>query len=287
MSDVIAQVYEGLGHITYFNATSGTTTTAVNTKTGYTDSSLIGTLFIKRTSDGLAPQGEYSVLNSYNRQNGTFTTTDTLTAAVGAGDRFGYISPIFSLDQVLSFINTALLEEFPYFPQVDTSLTTAGSQTEYTLPVTLKYEIIGVEVQTDNTDSNDNRYVEVSEWAVIPSTAGSTGTLVLPQFSSGYTIRIWYKAPHPAVNAFDDVIDERVHPILLKWAVITQCYEWKNGRERGKKGETANLLNDARDQLFKAKSEYAYVANTPRRKAKGLQLGRTSSNLQRLNSRTR
>ncbi len=140
--DVMTDVLQDLG------ALNITTTTGASSTTAIVDSKIIdefeddefnlGWMFVIRTSDGLAPQGEYQQITDYVGSTGTFTV-NTFTANVDAGDTIGYCNTEYPLRLMFERLNTARRsEKIGDIVMVDTSITTVAGQTEYTLPVALK-----------------------------------------------------------------------------------------------------------------------------------------------------
>src|SRR3990167_6302277 len=88
---------QGLSHIgllQYGRATGGSVTTVIDTNRPEEDEPEDfedGTIIILRDSAGAgaAPEGEFSRVTAYAPGTTTFTTADTLTAAVASGDRYG------------------------------------------------------------------------------------------------------------------------------------------------------------------------------------------------------
>jgi hypothetical protein len=82
--------------------------------------------------------------------------------------------------------------------------------------------------------------------------AGSTGTLILPQLASGYTVRIAYLAEHARVDAYDDYIDEHLDRNLVHASVFAHVLQWKNDRDAlsgGADNATIGLEQKAWSQL--------------------------------------
>lgn len=236
LSHVLQQLYRRLGGV-MTTATDGSTTLVVDTKLeealgeGNVDDFVNGgTLIVIEDAGGAgaAPEGEFSVIEDYDSSTQSITLSDTLTAAVNTGDKFMYIGADFPLYDMIEVVNDAL-KYLGAVPVADTSITTADDKTEYTLPVALKgREILDVEIQTITDDANDNQYYPVDSWKPVPVTAGSSGTLLLPQLPADYTIRVIYMGIHPKVTTFDDYISEYFHPDLVHAVVFAHAIQWKN-----------------------------------------------------------
>ena len=236
LTHVLQQLYRRLGGVVT-SVTDGSTTLAIDTKLedtlgeGNVDDFLNGgTLFVVQDADGsnAAPEGEFSVIEDYDSSTTSITLSDELTAAIATGDKVLYVGADFPVYDIIEVVNDALkyLREVPV---PDTSITTAEDQTEYSLPIAVKgKEILDVEIQTVTDDANDNQFIPVEGWKVIPAAAGSAPVLVLPQLPAGYTIRVTYLGIHPRVAAFDNPINEYLHPDLVHSCVFAHVIQWKN-----------------------------------------------------------
>lgn len=249
-------------------ATGGSTTTAIDTKLadelaeGNEDDIYNGgTLIVIEDAGGAAaaPEGEFSRITDYVASTTTITVSPALTTAPASGDRILIAPPEFPLYDMTEIVNDALkdLGELPFF---DTSITTADDQTEYTLPLAVKgARILSVEMQSDTTDANDNQWVPLPWWREGFAAAGSTGTLIIPQYASGYTVRISYKKHHPRVDLFDDYINEYFHPKLVEAAVFLHALKWRNTNDAlagGRDQEKAMLEQQAWTEYERARMQY-------------------------------
>lgn len=194
-------------------AGSGTSITDTTLPGTYDDDSFKGALlFVHSTTDGLAPQDEYSVILSYLDSSGAFSVDPAFSAVVGAGDYYAVADPQFKKESVLRVVNDCL-RNFGIISLTDTSLTTAYNQLEYTLPLALKtFPLDRVEI--GNTTYG---FQDVQNWFVLPAAAGSAGKLVFesqPAYDtavpSNCTLRIWYRDYHPAVDTYEDKISETI-----------------------------------------------------------------------------
>ena len=241
VTHVLQQFYRRIGaRVTL--ATGGSTTTIIDTKLadeladGNEDDIYNGgTAIVVKDAGGAfaAPEGEFSRITDYVATTTTLTVSPALTVAVASGDTVLIAPPDFPLYDILEVLNDALMY-LSTVPRFDTSITTAANQTEYTLPLALKgRQILDVEVQGITTDANDNRWrlLPRSSWRIGYAAAGSTGTLILPQLASGYTVRIAHLAEHARVSAYADYIDEYLDRNLVHAALFAHALQWKNDRD--------------------------------------------------------
>lgn len=249
--DLIVEAVAETGQMKYATATDGSTTTITvsNLGDGGRES---GTIFIIESTDGDAPQGEWSAISEYSESDSQFTLKDELTEAVEADDRFAYAGNRYSLEMLRERPNRAL-SMLGEIDLVDKSITTADDQQEYTLPVAMKGTIKKVEIQTLTTDSDRNRWEIIPDWSVEPAAAGSTGLLVFySQPESGKLLRITYTARHPKVRDPSDVINEVVPEELAVQALVVQLYRYNMRRGAGQRSLKKQLLDDAQDEFDKA-----------------------------------
>ena len=194
-------------------ATSGSTTTIIDTvflkqaddHWGGTGENT-GAAYIVATTDGLAPQGEYGRVTDFDNATNK-ATIDTLSAAVGAGDIYMLSMPLFPLHMVLEHINRAMQETGPR-TLVDTSISTAAGQSEYTLPDT-NIKLKKVDIETVTGDANRNEWRSLGSWTIEKTAGGSADTLIFPYvLSSGRTLRLTYTQFPVRLSVYGDKLDE-------------------------------------------------------------------------------
>jgi len=265
LTHLLQKAYRRLKTAKTSTATGGSTTTIVDTKlvdylgdSNEDDVLNGGTVIIVRDAGGAgaAPEGEFNRISDYD-DAGTITTAAwSGTSQVASGDTYMYISPDFPLLDMIEIVNDALVY-LGRIPKVYSSLTTAASQTEYTLPVALKGVLFSdIEIQGSTTDSDDSGYVPVEGWKITPALPGVAGILTIPQLDSGYILRIGYPGLHPRVSVYSDYISEYIHPELAAACVVAHAVQWYN-RQRGGANEFWKQTEDrAWRELDIAKSTY-------------------------------
>jgi len=200
-------VYEG-------EATGGSTTTLIDTNdlTQADDYWNGGTVWILDDAGGAsaAPEGEYGKISDFD--NGTSTATiATMTVAPATGDRYAIANKIYPLYTLIQAINRAL-RHINIEATDTTSVDTAASQTEYTLPAVASMDLREVWVQTVTTDADDNRWYEIRNWNIQKTATGTQEELILPtQLLASRDIKLVYMAPHPKLYDYSDKLDESVH----------------------------------------------------------------------------
>lgn len=278
LTHILQQLYRRLGGKVTL-ATGGSTTTVIDTKLadeladGNEDDLFNGgTVIVIEDAGGAnaAPEGEFSRITDYVASTTTITFSPAVTSAVASGDRVIIAPPDFPLYDVIEIVNDAL-KNLGDIPLVNTSLTTAASQTEYTLPLALKgQQILNVEIQGNTNDANDSQYYSLANWKVVNAAPGSTGLLVIPQLEESRTIRITYFGRHPRIDAYDDYVSEFLHPELVHSAVFAQAIQWKNDAgllAGGADNATLALEQKAWSQFDRAK--ILHPAQLPPRRVQG------------------
>lgn len=255
LSNCLVDCLSQIGKMKIRTATGGGTTTAVDSTMsalGLDDDSYIGNyLFVISTTDGEAPIGEYKKITDFVSSTGTFTTA-AFSAAIGAGDMFGYVtSSDYELAQLVRLVNLGLSQLGDLLLVDTTTLDTASNQTEY--PASLAWKRnkpVRIDLQTRLSDSNDNRWVETTAWEWIPSAPGDTGLIVFrEQPATGYDVRIWYEGVHPELDSYDDIISETIHPNLARVSAIERILFWKNAEKQGSDTNIKEMYNWASQQL--------------------------------------
>jgi hypothetical protein len=174
----------------------------------------LGTLWMRRTTDGLAPQGEYARVSDFAQTSGTVTVpASALTAAPGAGDNYALATARYDLDKIIAAIN-ACLKRIPVPTEDTTTLDTAQSQLEYNLPTTLLDEDIEVFLQTNTTDADSNMWVQTWDWVIDETGTGVAKILrFITQPPAAYAIKIRYYIPHAELWTYSAKLRESV-PVM-------------------------------------------------------------------------
>lgn len=234
---VAYNVWSDLGKIDAFDefiATGGSTSTVINGKIAdrldrpEDNYSIDYTAIVIRDAAGAAPEGEMQRISSFNSSTYAHTVDTNFTVAVASGDAIAIANADIPLREMYRAINNALVK-MGEIPLVDTSLTTAANQTEYTLPVAMKREdLLRVEYQGFTGDTNDNRWEHIQNFDVIPSAPGVAGTLIIPQMVEGRTLKLTYMGTHPVITTFSSEISEYLHPSVVIAAVKKSVLGWYN-----------------------------------------------------------
>lgn len=262
LTHLLQRVYRKLRNTRVSTATGGSATTIVDTKLsdylgdGNEDDALNGgtVIIIKDAAGaGASPEGKIARITDYVASTTTITI-DTVTDAVASGDTYLYASKDYPIFDMIELVNDAL-QNLGRIPRIYSSLTSVAEQTEYTLPAYVKDSAFLAEWPV-NAESGDNQWEEIYNWKVTPADPGATGTLIIPQLASGYTIRVWYYDNHARVDDYDDAISEKIHPELAFAAVMAQVYEWYNSKTNDDNPKSVQREMMAKQALDVAKSRY-------------------------------
>ena len=212
--DLTLRVAVELGIVRQGTATGGSTNTIIDTNLLATlddEYYKLGTYWITDTSDDGAPEGESGVIADNVGSTGTVTLQDVVSQAVAAGDKFAMAVPRYKLYELKQQINHALYMD-GYIPVIDTSLTTAANQREYSLPAAATRDLRQVNIYS-NLDSDRNIPRPAYNWTIRHSATGSVDTLVLNRdYDAGLTIELSYATQHASLEETTDELNEAIHP---------------------------------------------------------------------------
>ena len=256
--------------------TGGSTSTVVDSSLSgkYDDDSFKeAIIMIRKTTDGLAPQNEFSLLSAFVDSTQTFTFSPVASASVGSGDYYAVADPLYPLATVLRLVNQAL-HRMGVISLVDTSLTALEQTLEYTLPLRLKaFPLDKVEIG-NATDG----WSELSDYYVLPAAPNSQSKLVFNRqipfdtiTASNYTLRLWYRDYHPELDTYDDVVSETIPEPLAIQYVKNELMEWAMTGNR-LSPEQVQRYQMQRGDLQMAKSE-SRINSAQRKLSKFLDIG--------------
>lgn len=266
LSQLLEDVYSELGQLQVSTATGGSTSSLEDSKmqgSGSDDDWKHGTLIILE-ADGAPPESEFSAISEYNQKNGTFILADPLSAAPDAGDSYGLVSASYPVRTMLRLVNGGL-RALGDLPLVD-SLTLATSSGVCEYPTQVEWQRrppsrIEIELECGLSSPSWER---LYDWEYLPAAPGEQGRIVFGQaLPDGRRLRVWYQAPHPRVNAYDDVIAEVISPSLAVAACVEQALRWANSRLGGGDSFLLQRWNDARHTLEDARVRYPIWRPTP------------------------
>lgn len=247
-----------------FLATGGSTTTIENSLYAddedppVEDFAIRWTAFVEHDAGnlGAAPQGEYQRISAYDESNYRFTTA-TFTSAIGAGDRIVIVPDAIPLQQMIVMANE-VMGDYGRLQLVDTSLTIAANQTEYTLPTGItKENLYDVKIQGLTTDSNDNRWTSIP-FSVQPAAAGTAHTLVIDQYATDYDLMLYYRDYHAKLTVYSSVISPTLQYAQIRSAFRYKITDWYNQKNEGGDEFWLSAERKSAGLLDLAKSEYPH-----------------------------
>jgi hypothetical protein len=260
LSNLLQKAYEKLGQANYSLATGGSVATIVDSRQAGLhgdDAWKEGATFVTRDAAGALPENQFALVTGYTDSTGTFTSAAAaFTTAPAATDTYMFVNDFYPLYTMIELANSALQSLGP-IPLIDTSITSAASQTEYTLPVACKRQKpLRVDYQGKTGDANDNQWIAIDNWRYEPATAGTTAVLVLPQLVTGRTVRIWYMGVHPTLTTYSSVVVETIEPELATALLVEKALEWQNSRLQGGDDFLVQRWNDQKQQVLAARAQF-------------------------------
>lgn len=241
-TNLLQNFYSAVGQVRdLFAATGGSATTFVNSSwnllENQPETDEFKNMYLFVVTDAVvatgesALEGKYSLVSAYVDSTWTGTIA-TVTQLIAANDQLMLVKQDkFPLMQALFCANRALENLGDIAGATDETLTTAANQTEYDLPVAAKRGLKQVWYQGYTNDSNDNRWIRVTDARNEPSAAAATGVLFMPQLVSGRTIKLIYDGAHPKLTAYNSAINDAIHPKVATAATVLECLSWFNTQD--------------------------------------------------------
>lgn len=276
LTEAMQNLAQGLGMLNKRKATGGSTTTIVDTTQPSATNNLWknGYMFIAKTTDGLAPQGEFNRISAYDNSTKTFTVETAFTDTAESGDVYSYIDDTYPGLLLVDWINQGL-RALDMLDLTDiTTITMADDQTEYAGAVEWKRsKPWKIERATDD-DTNDYGWKEITDWDWNSAAAGSTPLIIFKQqYPTSYTtVKIHYKDLHPKLSAYSDKIREEVHPELAVKAAIMKALEWNVGANSGQDDSLNQRLYDSRNEFDRALIRYPVTRSEVGKTTKTIEL---------------
>jgi hypothetical protein len=215
-------------------ATGGSTTTIVDTLVAnkFPQSKFVGWVaFLSTTTDGLAPQSQYSTLSAWTTA-GT-ATMPAVTVAVGAGDTYSFANAKQSIPlQTLIKLCYDGLTALGRIHYIDASITTLDNTKRYTLPIATK----GTRPRKITLrDATTYAVTSAPAWDIEPAAPGSTETLVFESEPDvNLKIVIDYLIQHPALTVYSSNVSENVHDELAVAYCMEKAMHWNMNQKRRK-----------------------------------------------------
>lgn len=247
--DIVLALADELGIMQYGTATGGSTSTLVDSGLGGDDATWKGgTAFLTYDAGGAsaAPEGQYAEVTAYTASSGTLTTSWTVAPA--SGDYYGLAGKDWTIDDLRGAVNRALVDMGPV-PQIDSSLTVAAGQTEYTLPAAARGDRVRRVYLHQYSDSDDPRPMELTNWRT-----ENTLLIFRDQPPALDTLDVIYMAPHAALNVYSDSLS--VYVPLRRLVVEAAFHAMRNRVRQGADRETVQHFNDAGVERVEARKMF-------------------------------
>lgn len=211
---------------------------------------------------GAAPENEYQRVLDFTQSTGLITTAGNWsgTSAVAAGDRYAVCNEQYPLDILIQCINEVLTDIRVPTTNI-TTITTAGSKTEYDLPAAVLDEDIEVYMQQVTSDTDDNAWLPWHGWYIEETGTGVAKKLIfLTQPPYTRAVKIVYYLPHAELLVNTDKLREGVNVSRVVLDSALRCLLWKAGQ----KG-TADAVLTARITELQSRVERMKWVNAPNR----------------------
>lgn len=262
LTHLLQDVWYRMGQVKTWVVTGGGTTSTINTAWAGVEEQIFedddpaliyGSIVVARDAGGLggAPEGEIARITDYDSSNYTITH-DAVSSAIAVGDLVSTVSPLFPYEDMKRLANLAI-RKLGKIDVPDTSLTIVGGQTEYSMPIRQRPKAVNIQRLSE---ANNNRWEPLTGWSVIPATAGSAWTLVVPDLAQGFSLQIIYEDFHPRMLTFDSDLIEVVAPELACCALLAEAYQWYNNQIGGSNAYMTQRENKALQDLELAKVNF-------------------------------
>ena len=277
--DLTYEVASELGIVVESVATGGSTTTlddsVILTETD--DHWNKGTVWILADSAGSTtlPVGMYSVISNFENTNAR-CTIGTVTNGVASGDTYAITDERFTLGDLITAVNRAV-RDVGYIPVTNsTAVDTAAAQTEYTLPPEANYDLREVWIETNTSDSDDNRWAKSTNWSIENTAVGTADTLIFgfqPAYPSD--VKLVYMSPHVRLVDYTDKLSESIpyERVVYRAAVHAMTHYGMKVHEDGDWFMSALSKYERRAD----EADRKYPIKSPKKRPKGLALGRTKT----------
>ncbi len=170
-----------------------------------------GSVWVLQTTDDNAPVKEFSGIADFTLSTNLADLHETLTAVIGAGDRYAIAGKRYGIDDLIQAVNEALLN-MGTVPLVDKTLTGASSQTEYDLPsVDANLDLRRVYEQRRTGASDDNQWVRRYDWHIEPQASGVDKLIFTTAPEGSRLIKLEWMIVHTPLYLASDALNEKVH----------------------------------------------------------------------------
>ncbi len=219
MGVVLEGIVTGGGTTTIVDTNATSTKEFASKKDDYWNGGTAGVVWDAGDAGGV-PQWEFSEIADYGKTLALVTLANALSDAVVAGDIYYVMKRNTPARMVIQKINSYLSGMAVEITDI-TTITTAGSQREYTLPGAASLDLRSVGIQENTGDSDDNRWNYGYSWEIQRTAVGTADKLVfLQQPPDGRVVELKYVAAHQPLYVYSDELSESIHPDIV---VLETC----------------------------------------------------------------
>jgi hypothetical protein len=224
-----------------------------------------GTVWILYDTGGLAPEGEWAIVEDFatgvDSGTGTIDFTLALTLATAIGDKYAVGKKRYDFNLLTQKVNEALFDLGTIEVTDITTVDTATAQTEYTIPVDANMNLREVWIQTKLNDANDFRWSRMYDWYIQSTSIGTGDLLVFPsQPVTLRDIKLVYLGVHPELRVYTDKLSESVHRNRVIYEAALKCLLYR----KQKIGDMDATLNE-QINYFVGKAQEARALHAIRR----------------------
>lgn len=274
-SHLVQNILRELGEIEplhQFVATGGSETTFVNTDFGNFETppdqdsfkNYLAIVVRDAGGAGASPENKWSVCSAY--ADATYTgTIATVTDAIAAGDTIMLAKQDkYPLPHILHAINQGLQQLGDIPSNKDVTLTTISGQIVYDVPVAVKRGLKRVEIEVE-----DDIWETVHDVRNELTGANTASKLYIDGYSSGLSIGLVYDGVHSVISAYNDVINEYIHPQLATCVSIVKLLEWYNRQDTNQDPQSYTLyLEGQYRDVFLPRAMSMYPIKTEKKSPK-------------------
>jgi hypothetical protein len=209
---------------------SGSTTTIVDAAERNEEDDIFngGTVFLSYDAGGAAaaPENESKVVSDFAQSSNTITF-DALSSAVAAGDLYGVMNKRYPRWLMIQKINESL-RDMNSIGAVDTSVTTATTTREYSIPKLAKYGLRQLWIAQKTTAPWHWRELRTGWRQELTAAGNSAGVLIFhDQPAAAYKLKMVYVLQHGDLRLDSDYISEYIPLPLLVHDALFRVYRWR------------------------------------------------------------
>lgn len=258
LSQLLQDIYTELGQLRVGIASDGSASTLedVSLAGRHADDEWKGGALFVQQAGAAAPEGEFAAVSAFEAYSGTFTLAGSLSAAIGAGDRYGLCSAYYPLETMIELVNAGLraLGDIPLVNE-DT-LTTAGESSYVAILEWTRRRPLRIDYLAIPGMSAADPWRTVHDWDFVPEGPGGPALIIFGDaLPAGRKVRVWYQTAHPRLSVHDDLLAGAIAPELAVAAGLERALRWQNARLGGD-SQLATRWQTAQQDLVMARRTF-------------------------------